>query len=320
MGSVLISLAIYFGIASGLVIIDGKPKQGTLDQNQLVFDELNIDYSDIPSLDTFLCRDKSYLDYRYYPSKSENVIILLHGSGWHSKYFLPLAEYLGDQNLGHVYTPDLRGHGIAPAKRGDIDYIKQYEDDLVDLIKLIKTKHPNSKLILGGHSSGGGLAVRFAGSKYGEQVDALLLLTPFLKYNAPTVKPKSGGWVSVHMPRIIGLSMLNNVFMRKLNYLPVIDFNMPKEYRDGTETLTYSYRLNTGYAPKNYKKDFKSIHQKTLILVGSNDESFVPEMFEPTVSKYKRDVIVKILMNVTHMGLVMGKEVRPVLNEWIKEL
>jgi len=25
-------------------------------------------------------------------------------------------------------------------------------------------------------------------------------------------------------------------------------------------------------------------------------------------------------MNVTHMGLVMGKEVRPVLNEWIKGL
>lgn len=55
--------------------------------------------------------------------------------------------------MAHVYTPDLRGHGIAPAKRGDIDYIKQYEDDLADLIKLTKTKHPNSKLIMGGHSS-----------------------------------------------------------------------------------------------------------------------------------------------------------------------
>lgn len=320
MGFALISFAVYFGLASSLIVINGKPNQDILEQNQLSFDELVIDYSDIPELDTFLCRDEAWLDYRYYKSKSDNVIILLHGSGWHSKYFLPLAEYLSNQNLAHVYTPDLRGHGMAPAKRGDIDYIKQYEDDLADLIKLIKTKHPNSKLIIGGHSSGGGLAVRFAGSKYGNQADAFLLLTPFLKHNAPTIKPQAGGWASVHLPRIVGLSMLNNVFIRKFNYLPVIDFNMPKQYRDGTETLTYSYRLNTGYAPKNYKKNFKSMHQKALIVIGSADESFVPEMFEPAVSKYKKDVNVKIINNATHMGLVMGKEIRPVLTEWINGL
>ena len=320
MGNVLISFAIFFGIAFSLIVVDGKPKQDALEQNQLSFDELAIDYSDIPRLDTFLCKDETYLDYRYYQSESDNVIILLHGSGWHSRYFLPLAEYLSNQNLAHVYTPDLRGHGMDPAKRGDIDYIKQYDDDLADLIKLIKTKHPNSKLILGGHSSGGGLAVRFASSKYGDQVDAFLLLTPYLKYNAPTIRPQSGGWASVHLPRIVGLSMLNSVFIRTFNYLPVIDFNMPKPYRDGTETLTYSYRLNTAYAPRNYKKSFKSMHQKALLVVGSADESFVPEMFEPAVSKYKKDIEVKIINDVTHMGLVIGEEIRPILKEWINGL
>ena len=73
MGTVLISFAIYFGIASGMVIINGKPKQGILGQNQLLFEELKIDYSDIPPLDTFLCRDETNLDYRYYPSKSETL-------------------------------------------------------------------------------------------------------------------------------------------------------------------------------------------------------------------------------------------------------
>ncbi|NPD46132.1 MULTISPECIES: alpha/beta hydrolase [unclassified Lentimicrobium] len=320
MGSILISLAIYFGIASGLIAIDKKPENESLEQNQLVFDELVIDYSSIPPLDTFLCRDDVYLDYRYYPSKSEVVIILLHGSGWHSKYFLPLANYLSEQSLAHVYTPDLRGHGINPMKRGDIVYIKQYEDDLADLIKLVKKKHPDSKIILGGHSSGGGLAIRFAGCKYGDQVDALLLLTPYLKYNAPTIKPGSGGWTSVHLPRIIGLSMLNNVFIKRFNHLPIIDFNMPKKHRDGTETLTYSYRLNTGYAPKNYKRDFKSMNQKVLLLVGSNDEANIPHEYEPTVSQYKEDAIVKIIDNVSHMGLVMGEEVRPVIKEWIIKL
>lgn len=320
MESILISFLIYFGVSTTLIIKDENPNNGTLSQNQLLFDELVIDYSTSPPLDTFLCRDDTYLDYRYYPSNSENVIILLHGSGWHSKYFLPIANYLSKEDLAHVYTPDLRGHGINPERRGDIDYIKQYEDDLADLIKLIKEKHPGSKIVLGGHSSGGGLAIRFAGSKYGDQIDAFLLLTPYLKYNAPTMKPGSGGWASVHKPRIIGLSMLNNVLIRRLNHLPVIDFNLPIQYRDGTETLTYSYRLNTAYAPKNYKRTFRRMHQEALILVGSNDESFFAEQFEPTATKYKNNVNVRIINNASHMGLVMGTDARPAIKEWITNL
>ena len=205
--------------------------------------------------------------------KAGEVLVLLHGSGWHSKYLFPLAKYISSENLAHVYTPDLRGHGISPIKRGDINYINQLEDDLADFVSIVREKHPNSTLIIGGHSSGGGLAIRFAGSKYGKYADAYMLLSPFLKYNAPTMKLNSGGWASAHIPRIIGLSMLNNVGITWFNYLKVIDFNMPEEYRDGTETLSYSYRLNTGFAPRNYKKDLSAIKQEVLVVVGKSDES-----------------------------------------------
>ena len=205
--------------------------------------------------------------------KAGEVLVLLHGSGWHSKYLFPLAKYISSENLAHVYTPDLRGHGINPIKRGDIDYINQLEDDLADFLEIVRKKHPNSTLIIGGHSSGGGLVIRFAGSKYGKEADAYMLLSPYLKYNAPTIKLNSGGWASAHMPRIIGLSMLNNVGISWFNYLKVIDFNMPEEYRDGTDTLSYSYRLNTGFAPRNYKKDLSVIKQKVLVVVGKSDES-----------------------------------------------
>jgi len=205
--------------------------------------------------------------------KAGEVLVLLHGSGWHSKYLFPLAKYISSENLAHVYTPDLRGHGINPIKRGDIDYINQLEDDLADFLEIVRKKHPNSTLIIGGHSSGGGLVIRFAGSKYGKEADAYMLLSPYLKYNAPTIKLNSGGWASAHMPRIIGLSMLNNVGISWFNYLKVIDFNMPEEYRDGTDTLSYSYRLNTGFAPRNYKKDLSVIKQIVLVVVGKSDES-----------------------------------------------
>jgi non-heme chloroperoxidase len=318
--SMFISIAIYFIIAIVLIIINGKPKENMSKQNRLVFNELIIDYTEIPLLDSYLCRDGIELNYYYYQAQTNKVLIILHGSGWHSKYFLSLAKYISSENIAHVYTPDLRGHGISPIKRGDINYINQLEDDLADFISNVREKHPNSMLIIGGHSSGGGLAIRFAGSKYGKYADAYMLLSPFLKYNAPTMKLNSGGWASAHIPRIIGLSMLNNVGISWFNYLEVIDFNMPKEYRDSTETLSYSYRLNTSFAPRNYKKDLSAIKQKVLVVVGKSDESFIAEAFLSGISKYKKDVNVILLDYVTHMGIVMGKEVRPIIKKWITEL
>ncbi|MBT7716490.1 MAG: alpha/beta hydrolase, partial [Deltaproteobacteria bacterium] len=182
--NLFISAVIYFGIAAVFILI-GKRKKPTLDEGGLAFNELFLDYTNVPQLKTFTARDGKPLAYRHYPAQSDRVLILLHGSGWHSRYFLPLAESISAEDLAQVYTPDLRGHGSTPERRGDVDYIGQLEDDLADLIAIIRKDNPNAMLIVGGHSSGGGLAVRFAGSQYGKQADAYVLLSPYLKYNAP---------------------------------------------------------------------------------------------------------------------------------------
>jgi non-heme chloroperoxidase len=315
---VVISVVIYFSIAAVLINI-GKFPEAEPAKNNLAFNELYFDYSDLPALQEYKARDGKSLYYRYYTSESDKVLVLLHGSGWHSSYFLPLARFISSQNLAQVYTPDLRGHGPAPERRGDIDYIDQFEDDLADFIQVVRRDNPEAMLIMGGHSSGGGLALRFAGSEYGSQADAYLLLSPFLKYNAPTVRPDSGGWASVNTLRIAGLSMLNNVGIRWFNDLPVIRFNMPGEARDGTETLEYTYRLNTGYAPDNYKKDLAAIKQPLLVVAGTADESFYADRFEPVMSQYT-DVEVVLLPDVTHMGVVVGDEVHDVIREWLESL
>ena len=318
--NVIISIGIYLTISIVMILINGKSKKIDSEKGELKFDELAINYDEMPLPDSYICRDGSKLDYYHYSAETNKVLILLHGSGWHSKYFLALAKYISSENIANVYTPNLRGHGINPLKRGDISYINQLEDDIDDFIKMVKKNHPNSKVILGGHSSGGGLAIRFAGSKYNESVDAYMLLSPFLKYNAPTMRSKSGNWAYAHMPRIIGLSMLNNVGIKWFNNLSVIDFNMPEEYCDGTETLSYSFRLNTGYAPRNYKKDFAKMNQKGLIVVGANDESFIAEEFKTEVSKYKDDIEVIKVDGLTHMGIVIRDEIKPIIKEWINEI
>ncbi len=314
----IISVAIYFSIVA-VLILGVKPTKPTPDDGGLAFNELFIDYSNSPQLKTFAARDGKQLGYRHYPTQSDKVIILLHGSGWHSQYFLPLAEFISSEGLAQVYTPDLRGHGPTPERRGDVDYIDQLEDDLADLITIIRQEHPSAMLIVGGHSSGGGLVIRFAGSRYGQQADAYVLLSPYLKYNAPTIRPNSGGWAHAYTGRIAGLTMLNNMGIHWFDHLAAIEFNMPEKARDGTETLSYSHRLNTGYAPRNYKKDLSAITQPLLVVAGTADDANYADQYEPVISQYT-DVQVRILECVTHMGVVVGDELQPIIKEWLEDL
>ena len=315
---VLISVVIYFGIIA-VLILSGKPKKHDPSQRDLAFDELFFDYSSLPELKSFTARDGTQLAYRHYSSDSDKIVILLHGGGWHSRYFLPLAEFISSEGLAQVYTPDLRGHGLTPKRRGDVDYIGQLEDDLADLIAIIQKDNPKSMLIVGGHSSGGGLAIRFAGSQYGQKAYAYMLMSPFLKYNAPTTRLNSGGFAMPYTGRIIGLVMLNNIGIRWFNYLTVMKFNMPERARDGTETLSYSYRLTTAYAPRDYEKDLSAITQPLFVVAGTEDEIMIYCQYEPVISQYTA-VQVKLLQGVTHMGLVVSPEVRPVIKEWMEGL
>ena len=312
---ILISLVIQLMIATVLIIF-GTGKLPDTPESGLVFDELYLDYSTLSELKTFPARDGEALGYRHYPAESNKVLILVHGSGWHSQYFLPLAEYISVEGLAQVYTPDLRGHGPGPKKRGDVDYINQLEDDLADFIAFIRKDNPDATLIVGGHSSGGGLVIRFAGSQYGQQADAYVLLSPYLKYNAPTMRPNSGGWAYAYTGRIAGLSILNTMGIHWFDHLTAIEFNMPEDARDGSETLAYSHRLNTGYAPRNYKKDLKAIMQPFLLLAGTADEAFVADQFESLVSEYT-SVQVELMPDLSHMGVVVSPDVQPLLEDWL---
>jgi len=323
----VISVIIYLAIAV-ILIATQKPVQAASSQSQqenISFDSLlAIDYTGMTDLRTYEARDGTGLYYREYLSStaSDRVLVLLHGSAWHSMQFFPIANYLSQEGLAHVVTPDLRGHGFNPKRRGDVDYIGQLEDDLADLIAVIKQQHPSSQIILGGHSSGGGLAVRFAGSKYNDLIDAYVLLAPFLKYNAPTTRPNSGDWAAPLTRRIIGLSMLNNVGIKVLNHLNVINFNMPSAVLEGplgnTATTSYSYRLNTAYAPRsNYTSDLKAMIQPFLLVAGTADESFIAEEYEPIISKHTQSGTYILLDDVSHIGVLAEPEIQTILKKWL---
>lgn len=284
----------------------------------------NVAEDGIPVMQTFQARDGVQLPYRRWSSeKGAPALILVHGSSWHGRQFWELAPALAAKGYD-VIVPDMRGHGENPVKRGDVEHVGQYEEDIADLIEEIGLKQAGSKVILGGHSSGGGFVVRFAGGPYGKLADGYLLMAPYLGYNAPTARPQSGGWAHSATRRIIGLSMLNNVGVTQLNHLPVVAFAMPEFVRKGplghTVTDVYSYRLLTGFSPRrDFAADLKAMVQPVLLVAGAKDEAFFADLYEPTISAQTASGEYHLLDGENHLGMVDNAQTPELIGGWMEK-
>lgn len=263
-------------------------------------------------------RDGYEIFSRIYKSENKDVLILIHGSGSESRYLASLADSLSKAKIATVLTPDLRGHGENKGERGDIDYIGQLENDIEDLIGFSKQNLGAKKIILAGHSSGGGLVLRFIGNPKNTKVDKAIMLAPYLGYDAPTVKSNSGGWVTVARKRIVGLSLLNYIGIKKFNALPVLLFNRPESINDKLQVPNYSFSMTVNFAPKNYKVEINKIDIPCLVLVGEQDESFYPKQFKIAFEPAKKFVTAEILPNTTHLSLVKNQETFERIKEWMK--
>ena len=171
-----------------------------------------VDRSDMPGIERFHGRDGTELAYRHYPARgpaSGQIVVLVHGSSGSSVAVHALARGLAERGI-ETYAPDARGHG-ASGSRGDIAYLGQLEDDLADLVGLIRKASPAAPLTLIGHSSGGGFALRVAGSPIQNLFTRTVLLAPYLGYDAPSTRQDAGGWASPDIPRILALSMLRGL-------------------------------------------------------------------------------------------------------------
>ncbi len=313
-----ISLGITLAIALGLIA--SQPTSEMTGEGGLDFDNtLAAGAPDAPATHAVPMRDGYELQVRRYagPSPDAPLLVLVHGSGWHGLQFDGLAKALSSQV--EVLVPDLRGHGAAPGRRGDVDYIGQFEDDLADLINASAPE--GRSIIMGGHSSGGGLVIRFAGGTHGAMMDKAVLLAPFLKHNAPTMRPNSGSWTQALTRRIIGLSMLNALRIRALNHLTIIQFNMPRAVLEGplgdTATTAYSYRLNTSFAPRgDYLKDIAAL-PPFLLVAGTADEAFDAARYEPTMAAVSSKGQYLLVGGVGHLDIVMADETLGAMQEFL---
>jgi len=230
----------------------------------------NVDFSDLPTEQTYVARDGVKLGYRTYEGGAAQVVVLIHGSSDNGAGMHPLAKALRDAGAS-VYVPVMRGHGDS-GRNGDIDYIGQLEDDLADFVKgKLQPLHPDASLSLIGFSSGGGFVLRAIASPYEKLFDRFIMISPALPQNAPTIRPDTGGWVSVAQPRIVALAILNRLGINWFNGLPIVAFATSP--RVSYLTSVYSFRLAVDFgAPREgYLTALGRSSKPAAVLVGSSD-------------------------------------------------
>jgi len=263
-----------------------------------------VDRSTMPALEHFAARDGTTLTYRHYPARGPAagpIAILVHGSSGSSPSVHALADGLAAHGV-ETFAPDIRGHG-GSGTRGDIGYVGQLEDDMADLVALVRKSNPDAPITLLGHSAGGGFALRIASSPIQNLFARTVLLAPYLGYDAPTNRPYSGNWASPDIPRLLALAALRTMGIDCCDALPVLGFAVPPNSKD-ILVSAYSYRLMRNFATRGYRDDLAATTHPVSLIAGADDELMLAGKYAEAVHAVAPKVDVKLIDGVNHMSLL----------------
>jgi pimeloyl-ACP methyl ester carboxylesterase len=273
------------------------PMQGVADAFK------GLSFNDLPPLRHFTARDGTALAFRAYPGDPARIVVLIHGSSGTTASMHFVAQAIHAKGAT-VYALAMRGHD-GTGRSGDIDYVGQLDDDVVDFLRTLGPRPPGQRRTLLGFSSGGGFALRFAGGANGALFDRLILVSPQFPYDAPTARPDAGGWVSVAVPRLLALSTLDRLGITAFDGLPVLAMAVDPARATATgQTPVYSFRMLRNFGPSDdYLGDVRHFHGTIALYVGGNDEIFRAERYAPLLKPVRPDLAVTVVPGLGHMDM-----------------
>ncbi|SCB41439.1 Lysophospholipase, alpha-beta hydrolase superfamily [Bradyrhizobium shewense] len=337
------------GVALILTAMIATPLERPPEMRSVSDSTKGIDWSTLPALERFQARDGTWIGYRHYAAKAfsseveagsreENAskqesgarshrngngsggpaagrgAIFIHGSSGSSGTVNHALTHAIAARGVETWALDIRGHG-GSGTRGDIGYVGQLEDDLVDFVAHLRKTAPDLPLTLIGHSAGAGFSLRVAATPIMQDMFVrTVLLAPYLGYDAPTNRPSNGGWVSADIPRFLGLTALRKLGIDCCAQLPVLAFAVPASSAKYL-TSTYSDRLMRNFATRGYRVDLPATTRPITIFGGAEDEMMISDKYAQAVQAVKPSVDVKVIDGINHMGIVTHPKAVSVIAE-----
>jgi alpha-beta hydrolase superfamily lysophospholipase len=125
------------------------------------------------------CNDANLFGQAWLPERAPRaVIVISHGLAEHGGRYGDLAARLVEAGYA-VYAIDHRGHGHSSGHRANIERFEYLVSDLGVFIGRAQREHPDTPVILLGHSMGGAVALACA-LKYHKVLRGLVLSAPAL--------------------------------------------------------------------------------------------------------------------------------------------
>jgi alpha-beta hydrolase superfamily lysophospholipase len=305
------------GIALILAAMIATPLQRPPEMHSVSDSSKGIDWSTLPPLERFQARDGTWIGYRHYnpngPATGRGAIFIHGSSGSSGTVNHALTHAIAARGV-ETWALDMRGHG-GSGTRGDIGYVGQLEDDLVDFVAEVRKTAPDLPLTLVGHSAGAGFSLRVAATPIMQDMFVrTVLLAPYLGYDAPTNRPDSGGWAKADIPRFLGLAALRKLGIDCCAQLPVLAFAVRPNF-EKILVSTYSDRLMRNFATRGYRVDFPATTRPITIFGGAEDEMMISDKYAETVQAIKPSVDVKVIDGINHMGIVTNPKAISVIAE-----
>lgn len=145
---------------------------------------------------------------RSWTTRSNDVLLILHGLGGHGGWYINMANVLATCGLT-VYTIDHRGFGRSEGLRGHVDSYQTLVEDTAAVIREIRKRHPDTKIYLLGHSMGAIIAT-YVAARYNSLLAGVLYLNPWVEEATRTPMGKSlaifasGLWKSRRLWQVVG--------------------------------------------------------------------------------------------------------------------
>lgn len=190
--------------------------------------------------------------------KALGTVVITHGIALHSLYYRRLAKLI-NQHGYQVLLYDVRGHGKSQGKRGDIDRIETFVEDLNQIVNHLK-KDTAKPVYLLGHSMGGVISKCYAATY--DNYDGLIVLS------SPNSVKQLGILQWLPMILVGNLRIKTNFQDPRLSNLPPDENVEPYALKSFTLRLVFNV-LKKGL--KFIKKNISKIQKPVLTLHGSED-------------------------------------------------
>ncbi|MCP4021896.1 MAG: alpha/beta fold hydrolase [Desulfobacteraceae bacterium] len=235
-------------------------------------------------------------------------VLLIHGYMAAPEEMKVFANYLHEHQYT-VYAPRLKGHGTAPEDLAKTEY-KEWIESVEEAFIILR--HTCDKVILGGFSTGAGLALELASRV--EDVKAIFAVSPpmqlkdFSSHFVPTIDAWNSMIKKIHLDSMTKEFVVNNPENPHINYV-----------RNPISGVHQLENLMEHLAPK-----LKSIELPVLVVQSRNDPVVNPKgtvkLFKKLGSPFKE----YYMFDYDRHGILTGKGVKRIfgaiksfLEEWI---